>query len=184
MRRLCRRPTSRSRCLRTAEVPANGGSRWPRTTYATERSPSPWHAAPSTKRAPGSYWHWLLGSLSPWPWLSVYCPRLTLLSRGSSAPPRRRSTRGRPIWPVPGLRARGRAPMILGRPNWPLTGRLAGVFRQKPMSSASSNGNIEHLRDVLAAYMARKGLRSTEQRRLIVETFFHSHSHITIEELL
>ena len=29
-----------------------------------------------------------------------------------------------------------------------------------------------------------KGLRSTEQRRLIVETFFHSHSHITIEELL
>ena len=52
------------------------------------------------------------------------------------------------------------------------------------MVSASSNGNIEHLRDVLAAYMARKGLRSTEQRRLIVETFFHSHSHITIEELL
>ena len=52
------------------------------------------------------------------------------------------------------------------------------------MSHATSNGNIEHLRDVLAAYMARKGLRSTEQRRLIVETFFHSHSHITIEELL
>jgi Fur family ferric uptake transcriptional regulator len=52
------------------------------------------------------------------------------------------------------------------------------------MASASTNGNIEHLRDVLAAYMARKGLRSTEQRRLIVETFFHSHSHITIEELL
>jgi Fur family ferric uptake transcriptional regulator len=52
------------------------------------------------------------------------------------------------------------------------------------MGSTSSNGNIEHLRDVLAAYMVRKGLRSTEQRRLIVETFFHSHSHITIEELL
>jgi Fur family ferric uptake transcriptional regulator len=52
------------------------------------------------------------------------------------------------------------------------------------MASATTNGNIEHLRDVLAAYMARKGLRSTEQRRLIVETFFHSHSHITIEELL
>ncbi|MET0591806.1 MAG: Fur family transcriptional regulator [Polyangiaceae bacterium] len=47
-----------------------------------------------------------------------------------------------------------------------------------------SNGNIDHLRDVLAAYMARKGLRSTEQRRLIVETFFHSRAHITIEELL
>jgi Fur family ferric uptake transcriptional regulator len=52
------------------------------------------------------------------------------------------------------------------------------------MSSATSNGNIEHLRDLLAAYMARKGLRSTEQRRLIVETFFHSRAHITIEELL
>jgi Fur family transcriptional regulator, ferric uptake regulator len=52
------------------------------------------------------------------------------------------------------------------------------------MGSATSNGNIEHLRDLLSAYMARKGLRSTEQRRLIVETFFHSHSHITIEELL
>ncbi|HMJ57140.1 MAG TPA: Fur family transcriptional regulator [Polyangiaceae bacterium] len=52
------------------------------------------------------------------------------------------------------------------------------------MGSTSTNGNIEHLRDLLAAYMARKGLRSTEQRRLIVETFFHSHSHITIEELL
>ena len=32
--------------------------------------------------------------------------------------------------------------------------------------------------------MARKGLRSTEQRRLIIETFFHSPAHITIEGLL
>jgi Fur family ferric uptake transcriptional regulator len=52
------------------------------------------------------------------------------------------------------------------------------------MSQASTNGNIDHLRDLLAAYMAKKGLRSTEQRRLIVETFFHSRAHITIEELL
>ncbi|HEY3593855.1 MAG TPA: Fur family transcriptional regulator [Polyangiaceae bacterium] len=44
--------------------------------------------------------------------------------------------------------------------------------------------NLEHLRDLLAAYMARKGLRSTEQRRLIIETFFHAPAHITIEELL
>ena len=46
------------------------------------------------------------------------------------------------------------------------------------------NGNIDHLRDVLAAYMARKGLRSTEQRRLIIDTFFHAPAHITIEDLL
>jgi Fur family transcriptional regulator, ferric uptake regulator len=47
-----------------------------------------------------------------------------------------------------------------------------------------SQDQLEHLRDLLAAYMAKKGLRSTEQRRLIVETFFHAPSHITIEELL
>jgi Fur family ferric uptake transcriptional regulator len=44
--------------------------------------------------------------------------------------------------------------------------------------------NLEHLRGLLAAYMAKKGLRSTEQRRLIIETFFHAPAHITIEELL
>lgn len=32
--------------------------------------------------------------------------------------------------------------------------------------------------------MAKKGLRSTDQRRLIVETFFHSPNHVSIEELL
>jgi Fur family transcriptional regulator, ferric uptake regulator len=48
----------------------------------------------------------------------------------------------------------------------------------------TERNNLEHLRDLLAAYMAKKGLRSTEQRRLIVETFFHSPAHITIEELL
>ena len=44
--------------------------------------------------------------------------------------------------------------------------------------------HLDHLRDVLTAYMAKKGLRSTGQRRLIVETFFQSPAHITIEELL
>ena len=32
--------------------------------------------------------------------------------------------------------------------------------------------------------MAKKGLRSTDQRRLIVETFFQSPNHVSIEELL
>ena len=32
--------------------------------------------------------------------------------------------------------------------------------------------------------MARKGLRSTGQRRLIVETFFRAPNHVSIEELL
>lgn len=41
-----------------------------------------------------------------------------------------------------------------------------------------------HLRGLLEAYMAKKGLRSTEQRRLIVNEFFKAPAHITIEELL
>jgi Fur family ferric uptake transcriptional regulator len=43
---------------------------------------------------------------------------------------------------------------------------------------------LEHLRATLQAYMVKKGLRSTDQRRLIVETFFRSDSHVSIEELL
>jgi Fur family ferric uptake transcriptional regulator len=36
----------------------------------------------------------------------------------------------------------------------------------------------------LDAYMAKKGLRSTTQRRLIAESFFRGPSHVTIEDLL
>jgi Fur family transcriptional regulator, ferric uptake regulator len=52
------------------------------------------------------------------------------------------------------------------------------------MASSAADDQIEHLRGLLQAYMVKKGLRSTEQRRLIVETFFQSPAHITIEELL
>jgi Fur family transcriptional regulator, ferric uptake regulator len=44
--------------------------------------------------------------------------------------------------------------------------------------------HLEHFRAILQQYMAKKGLRSTDQRRLIVETFFHSPNHVSIEELL
>ena len=44
--------------------------------------------------------------------------------------------------------------------------------------------DLEHFRALLQAYMAKKGLRSTDQRRLIVETFFHAQHHVSIEELL
>lgn len=43
---------------------------------------------------------------------------------------------------------------------------------------------LEHFRAMLNAYMTKKGLRSTDQRRLIVETFFGSDNHVSIEELL
>jgi Fur family transcriptional regulator, ferric uptake regulator len=44
--------------------------------------------------------------------------------------------------------------------------------------------HLENFRETLQRYMAKKGLRSTDQRRLIVETFFHSPNHVSIEELL
>jgi Fur family ferric uptake transcriptional regulator len=44
--------------------------------------------------------------------------------------------------------------------------------------------NLEHFRALLHDHMIKKGLRSTDQRRLIVETFFHSPNHVSIEELL
>ena len=43
---------------------------------------------------------------------------------------------------------------------------------------------LEKLRVRLNAYMAKKGLRSTSQRRLIIDTFFEGASHRTIEDLL
>ena len=44
--------------------------------------------------------------------------------------------------------------------------------------------DVARLRQNLEAYMARQGLRSTEQRRLIVETFFASTAHVTLDALL
>ena len=43
---------------------------------------------------------------------------------------------------------------------------------------------LDHFRTMLQAYMDKKGLRSTDQRRLIVETYFRCENHVSIEELL
>ena len=43
---------------------------------------------------------------------------------------------------------------------------------------------LDHFRALLQGYMDKKGLRSTDQRKLIVETFFHADNHVSIEELL
>jgi len=40
------------------------------------------------------------------------------------------------------------------------------------------------LRRELEAYMSKRGLRSTEQRRLIIDVFFDHAEHITIDQLL
>ena len=47
-----------------------------------------------------------------------------------------------------------------------------------------SEDTRSRLRQRLDDYMAKKGLRSTAQRRLIVDTFFDGHPHVTIEDLL
>ncbi|AKT35896.1 Fur family transcriptional regulator [Chondromyces crocatus] len=43
---------------------------------------------------------------------------------------------------------------------------------------------LEALRTRLQTYMVKKGLRSTAQRRLIIDTFFEGAPHMTIEDLL
>src|ERR1700712_5898538 len=50
--------------------------------------------------------------------------------------------------------------------------------------AAPDQAALDKLRARLTAYMAKKGLRSTAQRRLIVDTFFEGASHMTIEDLL
>src|SRR5215468_4174508 len=43
---------------------------------------------------------------------------------------------------------------------------------------------LNRLRARLQSYMVKKGLRSTAQRRLIIDTFFEGAAHMTIEDLL
>jgi len=69
-------------------------------------------------------------------------------------------------------------------------GRVAGIDR--PVKSgetikAQAKPRLpdqERLRQELNDYMLKRGLRSTEQRRLIIDTFFDVHEHITIDSLL
>lgn len=44
--------------------------------------------------------------------------------------------------------------------------------------------NLEKLRQNLDEYMTEKGLRTTEQRSLIIQTLFDTTDHLTIDELL
>jgi Fur family ferric uptake transcriptional regulator len=47
-----------------------------------------------------------------------------------------------------------------------------------------SDESIASLHETLNAYMTRKGLRSTAQRRLVTDVFFRSGGHLSIEDLL
>jgi Fur family ferric uptake transcriptional regulator len=48
----------------------------------------------------------------------------------------------------------------------------------------TNKASLDKLRARLHTYMAKKGLRSTSQRRLIIDTFFEGAPHMTIEDLL
>jgi Fur family ferric uptake transcriptional regulator len=60
----------------------------------------------------------------------------------------------------------------------------------KTVATRSSSGraarppDLERLRTELNDFMERRGLRSTEQRRLIIDTLFSAHEHVTIDGLL
>lgn len=44
--------------------------------------------------------------------------------------------------------------------------------------------DIERLESQLSAYMERKGMRSTSQRRLVSQVFFRTGGHLSIDEML
>jgi Fur family transcriptional regulator, ferric uptake regulator len=55
---------------------------------------------------------------------------------------------------------------------------------EDPTDDRHAGPSLDHFRELLQAHMVKKGLRSTDQRRLIVETFFRAPNHVSIEELL
>ena len=53
------------------------------------------------------------------------------------------------------------------------------------MNGATANDqDVEGLQEELTAYMERKGLRSTAQRRLVSEVFFRTGGHLSIDDML
>lgn len=61
---------------------------------------------------------------------------------------------------------------------------MARSPREESTHRLAEMPNLDHFRELLTDHMNRRGLRSTDQRKLIVETFFKAPNHISIEELL
>jgi Fur family transcriptional regulator, ferric uptake regulator len=59
-------------------------------------------------------------------------------------------------------------------------GRIGQHLGDKPIDEELRN----RLRERLEVYMTKKKLRSTSQRRIIVDTFLEGRPHVTIEDLL
>lgn len=64
------------------------------------------------------------------------------------------------------------------------TGNTGAPASSESPRDASREPKLARLRQTLDDYMNEKGLRTTEQRKLIVSAFFECHEHITIDELV
>lgn len=56
--------------------------------------------------------------------------------------------------------------------------------KTKSEAHGESHDDVEALQERLEAYMETHGLRSTSQRRVVTDVFFHSTAHLSIEDLL
>src|SRR5262245_27445359 len=61
---------------------------------------------------------------------------------------------------------------------------MGGVKAKAAYGDPAEAPNLDHFRALLHEHMEKRGLRSTEQRKVIVETFFKAPHHLSIEELL
>jgi Fur family ferric uptake transcriptional regulator len=61
---------------------------------------------------------------------------------------------------------------------------MSDGVKAKGSPGSAESPNLDHFRALLYDHMEKRGLRSTEQRKVIVETFFAAPHHISIEELL
>lgn len=59
-----------------------------------------------------------------------------------------------------------------------------GESKRAHVGNPARSPDVSRLRSQLDAYMAEQGLRSTGQRRVIIDRFFESEGHVTIEDLL
>lgn len=59
-----------------------------------------------------------------------------------------------------------------------------GESRRAQAGRPARDPDVARLRTQLSSYMAEQGLRSTGQRRVIIERFFESKGHFSIEDLL
>ena len=58
------------------------------------------------------------------------------------------------------------------------------MVRVARQDSSTQQKVVDELQGELVAYMEKKGLRSTSQRRLVTDLFFRSGGHMSIEDLL